>query len=47
MCFIIIILPSCLSVIDVAFKGIHDADPLDPSVLILQDRHRSYLVDAE
>ena len=28
-----------------AFKGLHDADPLDPSVLVLQDRHRSHLVD--
>ena len=33
--------------IDMAFKGLHDADPLDPSVLVLQDRHRSHLVDAE
>ena len=30
-----------------AFKGLHVADPLDPSVLLLQDRHRSYLVDTE
>ena len=30
-----------------AFKGLHDADPLDPSVLVLQDRHRSHLVDTE
>ena len=29
------------------FKGLHDANPLDPSVLVLQDRHRSYLVDTE
>ena len=28
-----------------AFRGLHDADPLDPSVLVLQDRHRSHLVD--
>ena len=30
-----------------AFRGLHDADPLDPSVLVLQDRHRSHLVDTE
>ena len=30
-----------------AFKGLHDADPLDPFVLLLQDRHRSHLVDTE
>ena len=30
-----------------AFKGLNDADPLDPSVLVLQDRHRSHLVDTE
>ena len=30
-----------------AFKGLHDADPLDPSVLVLQDRHRSHLVNTE
>ena len=29
------------------FKGLHDADPLDPSVLLLQDKHRSHLVDTE
>ena len=33
-----------LSVIDMAFRGLHDADPLDPYVLVLQDRHRSHLV---
>ena len=36
-----------LSVIDMAFSGLHDADPSDPSVLVLQDRHRSHLVDTE
>ena len=36
-----------LSIIDMAFRGIHDADPSDPSVLVLQDRHRSHLVDTE
>ena len=30
-----------------AFKELHDADPLDPSMLVLQDRHRSHLVDTE
>ena len=30
-----------------AFRGIYDADPLDPSVLVLQDRHKSHLVDTE
>ena len=34
-----------LFVIDMAFGGIHDVDPLDPSVLVLQDRHKSHLVD--
>ena len=29
------------------FKGLHDANPLDPSVLVLQDKHRSHLVDTE
>ena len=29
------------------FKGLHNADPLDPSVLVLQDRHRSRLEDIE
>ena len=30
-----------------AFKGLHDSDPLDPSVLLLQDRHRSHFVDTK
>ena len=30
-----------------AFRGLHDADPLDPSVLVLQDTHRTHLVDTE
>ena len=30
-----------------AFRGLHDADPLDPSVLLLQDRHKSHFVDTE
>ena len=29
------------------FRGLHDVDPLDPSVLVLQDRHRSHLVDTK
>ena len=36
-----------LYLIDIAFRGIHDADPSDTSVLVLQDRHRSHLVDTE
>ena len=36
-----------LYLIDMAFRGIHDADPSDTSVLCLQDRHRSHLVDTE
>ena len=36
-----------LFVTDLAFKGLHDADPSDPSVLVLQDMHRSHLVDTE
>ena len=30
-----------------AFRGLHDANPLDQFVLVLQDRHRSHLVDTE
>ena len=33
-----------LSVTDMAFKGLHDSDS---SVLVLQNRHRSNLVDTE
>ena len=47
MCFINNYTAFVLSVIDMAFKGLHDADPLDPSVLVLQYRHRSHLVDTE
>ena len=36
-----------LSVTDMAFSGLHDADPSDPSVLVLQDRHRSHLINTE
>ena len=36
-----------LSIIDMAFCGLYDADPSDPSVLVLQDRHRSHLVDTK
>ena len=45
MCFVNNYTVFLLSVIDIAFRGLHDADPLDPSVLVLQDRHRSHLVD--
>ena len=30
-----------------ASRGLHDADPLDPSVLRLQDRHRSHFVEID
>ena len=30
-----------------AFRGLHDADQLDPSVMVLQDRHMSHLVDTK
>ena len=36
-----------LSVIDIAFRGLHDAYPLYPFVLVLQDRLRSHIVDTE
>ena len=36
-----------LSVIDMACSGLHDANPSYPSVLVLQDRHRSHLIDTE
>ena len=47
MCFVNNYTDFMLSVIDMAFRGLHDADPLDPSVLVLQDRHKSHLVDTE
>ena len=34
-----------LSVTNKVFSGHHDADPSYSSVLVLQDRHRSHLVD--
>ena len=34
-----------LYVTDKAFEGPYDADPLARFVLVLQDRHRSHLVD--
>ena len=36
-----------LSVTDMTFSELHDANPSDPLVLVLQDRHRSHLVDTE
>ena len=36
-----------LPITDMAFKALHDADPSDPSVLVLQDRHKSHLVDMD
>ena len=47
MCFIKNYTAFVLSVIDMTFRGLHDADPLDPFVLVLQDGHRSHLVDTE
>ena len=47
MCFVNNYTGFVLSVIDMTFRGLHDADPLDPSVLVLQDKHRSHLVDTE
>ena len=47
MCFVNNFIDFVLSVIDLAFRGVHDANPLDPSVLVLQDRHRSHLVNIE
>ena len=37
MCFINNYTAFVLSVIDIAFRGLHDANPLYPSVLVLQD----------
>ena len=45
MCFINIYTAFVLSIIDMVFRGLYDANPLDPFVLVLQDRHRSHLVD--
>ena len=36
-----------LSVTDMAFRRSHDVVPSDPSILVLQNRHRSHLVDTE
>ena len=47
MCFINNYTTFVLSVIDMAFRGLHDTDPLDPTVLVLQDRHGSHLVDTK
>ena len=47
MCFVNNYTGFVLSVIDMAFKGLHDANPLDLFVLVLQDRHRSHLVDTK
>ena len=47
MCFVNNYTGFVLSIVDMVFRGLHDADPLDPSVLVLQDRHRSHLVDTE
>ena len=34
-----------LSFIDMAFRGLHDANTSNPYVLVLQERHRSHLVE--
>ena len=47
MCFFNNYTGFVLSVIDMAFRGLHDVNHLDPSVLVLQDRHRSHFVDTE
>ena len=47
MCFINNYIVFVSSVIDMAFRGLHDVDPLDPFVLVLQDKHRLHLVDIE
>ena len=47
MCFVNNYIGFMLSVIDMTFRGLHNADPLDPSVLVLQDKHRSQLIDIE
>ena len=47
MCFVNNYTSSVLYVIDMVFKGLDDVDPLDPCVLVLQDRQRSHLVDTE
>ena len=36
-----------LSVTDMAFKGLRDVDPSDPSALVLPDKHKSHLVDTK
>ena len=47
MCFVNNYTSFMLFVIDMVFKGLYDANSLDPSVLVLQDRHRLHLVDTE
>ena len=36
-----------LSITNMAFGGLYDENPLDPSILVLQDRHRSHIIDTE
>ena len=36
-----------LVVTDMTFSGLHDADSSYPSVLVLQDKHRSHLVSTK
>ena len=35
------------SITDMAFRGLRDAYPSDPSILVLPDKHKSHLVDTE
>ena len=36
-----------LFVTNMVFSGLHDVDPSDLLILVLQGRHRSHLVDTE
>ena len=36
-----------LSITDMTFRGLHDVDASNPSILVLQDMRRSHLVDTE
>ena len=41
----LLIVIDCYTAIDMTFKGPYDVDHLDRSILVLQDKHRSLLVD--
>ena len=36
-----------LSVTDMAFRGLYDANPSDSSIFVLPDKHKLHLVDTE